>query len=269
MRTIAVLGPEGTFSQRAADRVKRPGDSIIFKDTIEDVLDAVPGCATHALVPVENVMDGFVSRTLDGVSIRNLKIIGEITVPVRYALVGRIRSPEDIRTLHVQFAAKAQIPSVLKDHNRADIIVTESNTASHRSITKDGDAAIIPAHIPTPDLPFRSEEIAENVSNRTRFWLLGCCEEAPADGPIRVSVVVTPDTDRPGLLYDILSVFSKHGINLVSIMSRPNKKTLDRYNFFIEMEGASDDRQEIGNTLSSLRRLATITVLGYYGNIAS
>jgi prephenate dehydratase len=89
------------------------------------------------------------------------------------------------------------------------------------------------------------------------------------EGAIRVSVIVTPDTDRPGLLYDILSVFSKHGINLVSIMSRPNRKTLDRYNFFIEMEGTSGGRKEIENALSSLRRLATITVLGYYGNIAS
>jgi chorismate mutase/prephenate dehydratase len=43
--------------------------------------------------------------------------------------------------------------------------------------------------------------------------------------------------DEPGILYRMLEPFSKRGINLSKIESRPMKKKAWEYIFFLDMEG--------------------------------
>ncbi|MCF7932741.1 MAG: ACT domain-containing protein [Acholeplasmataceae bacterium] len=266
-KTIAVLGPEGTFSDLAAKMITKDDDHIIYRDTIEDVLKTVGTQATHALVPIENALDGFIYRTLDGIYEHTLSIHADIKISIDYALVGLIGCPEDIQRIFVQFAAKAQTQSFLNTLGNVSVIVTESNMVSHHHILSQGDAAIVPRHISTPDFPYRKTLSDPNVLNETRFVLLSRRVHQIPEGPLKVSVIVKPESDRPGLLYDILSVFKTHDINLVSIMSRPMKTTMGRYIFFLEMEGTLQNRQEIEIALKTISASATVTVLGYYGSI--
>lgn len=49
-------------------------------------------------------------------------------------------------------------------------------------------------------------------------------------------LLITPMQDRPGLLAIILNVFSSLDINLSWIESRPTKKKLGTYRFFVEAQ---------------------------------
>jgi prephenate dehydratase len=111
MNSIAVLGPENTFSEIAARKfVERQADeiSIEFFPTIKRVIDAVGHRCAYAIVPIENMIDGYVQQTLDLLLHGRLTIIDEILVPIEFAFVANARSIDRVhfcpvrgrRTMH-------------------------------------------------------------------------------------------------------------------------------------------------------------------------
>ena len=80
--TVAYLGPEGTFSERAA--LKHFGAAARARcprASIDEVFRAVEsGAADFGVVPVENSTEGAVGRTLDLMPQTPLKICGEVVV---------------------------------------------------------------------------------------------------------------------------------------------------------------------------------------------
>jgi chorismate mutase/prephenate dehydratase len=70
--------------------------------------------------------------------------------------------------------------------------------------------------------------------------------------------------DRPGALYSALRPFSKNGVNLTKIESRPTREKAWEYVFFIEMAGYIED-DPIRESLEALNSVARfIKVLGSY-----
>ncbi len=81
--------------------------------------------------------------------------------------------------------------------------------------------------------------IEDEPGNQTRFIVISKPIRAkPLDWVI---ASVTPDTDRPGLLYDILSIIKDHHINIQQIESRPNRNKLGSYIFYLRLEIKGDD----------------------------
>ena len=50
----------------------------------------------------------------------------------------------------------------------------------------------------------------------------------------KCSIVIDPNADRAGLLHDLLGVFAKRRINLTRIESRPSKRGMGNYVFFLD-----------------------------------
>ena len=72
------------------------------------------------------------------------------------------------------------------------------------------------------------------------------------------------DQDEPGSLLLILSEFAYRHVNLAKIESRPSKKSLGHYVFFIDIEG-SIESQPVAQALKCLAcKLPWIKVLGSY-----
>jgi len=70
--------------------------------------------------------------------------------------------------------------------------------------------------------------------------------------------------DRPGALYELLGEFASRNINLTKIESRPTKKALGDYLFYIDLEGHIHD-DKIHDAMQSIRGMvAMIKVLGSY-----
>jgi len=76
-------------------------------------------------------------------------------------------------------------------------------------------------------------------------------------------LVILDDHDRPGLLAEILTSFSSRNINLTSIISRPTRVEFGRYNFFIDINGHSED-YSVSEALKEVSLIAKVKNMGSY-----
>src|SRR5512145_2313878 len=91
MTTIAYLGPPGTFSEEAAIACGGGDTQYLPLASIPAVVTAVEtGVATAGVLPIENVLEGGVTTTLDLlIHETDLRIAGETVIPIRHYLAGR------------------------------------------------------------------------------------------------------------------------------------------------------------------------------------
>jgi prephenate dehydratase len=84
----------------------------------------------------------------------------------------------------------------------------------------------------------------------------------------KTSLVLALEKDRPGGLYEVLGEFARLNINLTKIESRPAKKELGNYIFFIDCE-AGHDHPGLQEVLCNLeKKTALLKNLGSYNLIS-
>ena len=72
-----------------------------------------------------------------------------------------------------------------------------------------------------------------------------------------------PARDRAGLLYDLLAAFAKRKINLSRIESRPSKRGIGNYVFFLDYAWTP----ETPEVIKELKEITTVKELGCYRKI--
>lgn len=271
---LAVLGPAGTYSDLAAQKYiteTAAGLTPVYFSTIDDTVHAVGTECAQAVVPIENMLDGYVQRTLDLMRETSNHIVQEVTIPVSFALIGHVQNEGEIKRLFVQPTASGQCRGFIDSLSGAELVMTESNIQSFNLMEEGhtGDAAIVPCHmLQKSGKKFTIANVTDTEENFTRFVVLKSglfSEFKPIKNKnIHASLFILPDYDRPGLLFEILEVFYKHHVNLVSVISRPTQKRLGFYNFYIEVNGTSEEKDSITHALSSLQKSYPIKILGVY-----
>jgi prephenate dehydratase len=262
MKRIALLGPEKTFSDLAYHAYRDQTMVAVYQKTIRDCfLALMKDDVDLALVPIENTLDGYVQQTLDLLIGSNFFILQEIHVPIAFSLIARVKDVSEITRLYVQFVAHGQCQIAIDDLPTKDIILTANNQDSFRLVQKDGDAGIVPSHLTDDFVGFVKHNIADIKDNHTRFVVLAKAHDKTIFEKIKISVVVFPEVDRPGLLFDLLAIFKRHQINLISIMSRPTKTGMGNYHFFIEMQGQNN----VKSAFDEIGKSFHLKILGAYG----
>lgn len=269
--TIAYLGPPGSISEEAllANVQVDEGDTVPCL-TIEDVFRTVEnGGADEGIVPIENSIEGSVNATLDMLAFETELIIErEIVWPVRHQLVTH-PSVDDLSQITVVVShpqALGQCRRWVETHLPGIPVHAANSTAEavERAVAEPGVAAIgtkLAAKIHKGRI--LPEEIEDSRENHTRFIIVGRALMSPT-GRDKTSIACFIYEDRPGMLLQILSEFAFRNINLTKIQSRPTKKQLGSYFFFIDLEGHREDR-EVEDALKFLeQRLRTLKVLGSY-----
>jgi prephenate dehydratase len=108
-----------------------------------------------------------------------------------------------------------------------------------------------------------AQDIQDGIDNVTRFALVG--KEIPEPtGRDKTSMVVYLDRDRPGALCQVLQEFSLRSINLTRVESRPSRRGLGDYYFYIDLEGHISDGHVQGALVGIKRNAAEVKVLGSY-----
>ena len=80
----------------------------------------------------------------------------------------------------------------------------------------------------------------------------------------KTSIIADIGNDRAGSLYELLGEFAKRNINLTRIESRPSKRSLGDYLFYIDLEGSTSD-EVIKDALYHIgSRVSMLKVLGSY-----
>jgi len=258
--TVLTLGPAGTFSHELAARLY--ADDIELLPTIRAIIERVAGGSVDGFVPIENSEAGGVGETLQGLVEFGVSITGEAYMPVRHHLAAR-RNPEQLRVVYAHPQTHEQC-SILLERLGVEVVHTSSNAASAVAMQGDDHAgAIIPEMAATIyDLPIVLWDIQNSRDNTTRFVQVSSTPRSD-DGCTKCSLLVDPKIDRVGLLADILGVFARRGINLTRIESRPSRRGIGSYLFFIDLDisgGWQEAREE-------LMRVTTIRELGCYARM--
>ena len=262
---IGVLGPEGTFSEKAARRLS-PGAEIRYFRDFEEVISAVEvGDTDLGVVPLENSLEGSVGATLDSLLRHDVEIVGEINLRIRHCLLGRGRA-EGVRVILSHPQALAQCRGYIKRRfPEAELRTTGSTSHAARLAQEFPEmAAIADAEAAGRyGLAVIERDVQDSDENVTRFAVVGRSAPAPT-GRDKTSLALYLERTEPGALWEVLGEFATRGINLTKIESRPSRRALGDYYFFIDLEGHASDPQ-VKEALARIRERAAVTrVLGSY-----
>ncbi|HEV7525345.1 MAG TPA: ACT domain-containing protein, partial [Acidimicrobiia bacterium] len=103
----------------------------------------------------------------------------------------------------------------------------------------------------------------DHPENETRFVLVGRGIPAPT-GHDKTSIVCFQRADQPGSLLQILQEFAARAINLTKLESRPTKRGLGDYCFFIDCEGHVADEVMADALRNLVAKQAEVKFLGSY-----
>ena len=270
---IAYLGPRGTFSEDALRAAV--GDADVDPVPSASVYDAIlavrEGKADRALVPFENSIEGAVAATLDTLAFDadGVTLVGEYDLPIRHCLIARQDGPlEGIEVVLSHPQASAQCARFIRESlPRAQVRGAPSTAEAVRTVAESDEPwAALGAESAARlyGAAVLRHGVEDEPDNITRFvWVAPEGASPSGSGPWRTSLVFSElGEDHPGALVDALQVFSDRAVNLTRIESRPLRRGLGRYQFFLDIEGASAERP-LAEAIGALRSKAeSVRVLG-------
>jgi len=268
---IAYLGPEGTFTQQAVHRHFGHSVQALGVTGIDDVFMQVESTeADFGVVPVENSNQGIVSHTLDRFLHSDLKICGEIEMPIHHNLLSQSRSLAGIERIYSHQQSLSQCKVWIRQHlPSADCIAVSSNAEAARRIRHSPDAAAISSRSAADiyGVPILFSRIEDQPDNATRFLVIGRQLLAPS-GDDKTSLLLAGD-EGPGALHSLLSPLARHNLNMTRIESRPSSTGRWAYVFFIDVEGHAEI-EPLKSALNEMQTQSSLTrVLGSYPKAVS
>ncbi|MEN8213144.1 MAG: prephenate dehydratase [Pseudomonadota bacterium] len=262
---VAFLGPEGTFTQAAA--LKHFGHSISTKPlaSITDVFREVEaGSVDFGVVPVENSTEGVVSHTLDLFLNSPLSICGEVLLRIHHNLLGTQEEWRQATRVYSHQQSLAQCRRWL-DQNllHAERIAVASNAAAAQLAARGEGLAIASTEAAEMNkLCILEHNIEDEPCNTTRFLIIGQ-QQAGISSSDKTSLLLGTK-NVSGSLYRLLTPFAEQGISMSRIESRPSRRGVWDYVFFIDIIGHHQD-PAVRKALEQLDREASMCkILGSY-----
>ncbi len=242
----AYLGPAGTYTEEAT---RKFFPSSRAKGTPYSsnraVVEAVAGGLAAGIVPIENSIEGTVNEAMDAIIAHpNITIVGEVVLPVTHCLLA---TPDawlpNIKRVRSHPQALAQCRRWLSQNlPNAELEEAPSTARAAAAVAEAGDPSIAAIASQRAAEVYGCKvlrvHIGDEVRNKTRFVTVSSRWRPtpdPACRSYRVAVVFALP-DRPGTLMRVLEVFAAERINMTKIESRPSRRALGEYLFWLEFE---------------------------------
>jgi prephenate dehydratase len=274
---VGFLGPAGTYSQEAM--FAWPGSENYQPVPLPSVHDAV--MAVHerrverALVPIENSLEGAVNATLDALAFEtdDVQITGELVHAIHHCLIAREPVALDrIAAVASHPQASGQCATFLRTRLAGASVVTAASTADAVRLVAEREhgepwAALgSRAAAELYGCAVLASDVEDPPGSETRFVWIG--REAPdpsVGGDWKTALMFwEPSDDRPGWLVRCLTEFAEREVNLTRIESRPRRRGLGTYMFFVDAAGRADDPR-MAQAIGALRSHAEgVRVLGSF-----
>ncbi|MDD5175681.1 MAG: prephenate dehydratase [Sterolibacterium sp.] len=266
---IAYLGPEGTFSETAAQKHFGLAPQLTACLSIDDAFRAVEaGNADYAVVPVENSSEGAIGRTLDLLLSSPLKVCGEVTLRIHQNLLSRADSLASVKRLYSHAQSLAQCHEWL-NRSLAQLprVPVASNAEGARLAADDAESCAIAGEAAASryGLKVLAANIEDDPNNTTRFLVLADHDAGPS-GRDKTSFVCSAQ-NRPGAMLGLLGPLAAHGVSMTKFESRPARGFGGgrwEYVFFVDVEGHLQDAA-VATALKTLSESAGfVKILGSY-----
>ena len=273
---VVYQGEPGAFSEEAvlgffgeeAERSAVPTWRAVF----EAVAD---GSADRGVIAIESSLAGSIRETYDLLAEffdRGVRIVGEVSVPVRLALLALPgQAIGSIERVYSHAQALAQADEFLR--SREWQVLTTYNTAGAARMIADRHETSAAA-IASPrvaglyGLEILASDVQSGGENRTRFAILARedasePDRTPAHGPRRTTLVFAV-RNVPGSLHRCLGAFAARGVNLSRLESRPARRARWEYDFWVDVD-ADAAEPACAAALEELRAETEIVrILGSY-----
>lgn len=285
MKHIGYLGPEGTYSGIACEKyiqLKQELGSFRSypKRSFFDLFDALANNTFDCIiVPIENSVQGPVTLPIDlMIDHDDFRIISEVVIPIKNELIALPScNPAEIdtilsheqplaqchKTIHSKYPNATLIPVGSTSQAVAQLIESFENQGS-KGFNPTKTAVIAHAQLAKQKgLKILVDSMNDYANNQTRFWVISKSENKHT-GRDKTSVIFTLEKERSGSLNKVLETFAKNEINLTQISSRPSKKALGEYVFWIDLEGHQSE-SKIENALQLIKNQSSdFRCLGSY-----
>lgn len=263
---VAFQGEPGAYGEIAALDYFPKAKLLPAKSfqTVFEILES--GKADFAVVPIENSIEGSINETYDLLLKTSMVVYGEIYQRIRHCLIANPgTSNSEITAAYSHPQALAQCRAYLQKKG-LEPIPTYDTAGAVKLVKQEKmmQAAAIASKRAANLYGMRilEESIEDKKNNYTRFLILSKVQSKPT-GHDGTSIIFSV-RHTPGALYGILEEFAKRRINLTKIESRPTKEVPWEYNFYVDFEGHSHDR-EIKELIKAVKKKTLfIKILGSY-----
>jgi len=264
---VAFQGEPGAYTEEAALRFFGKSTKGVPYESLDEVFEAVEvGDVPFAMVPVENSLEGSITRAYDLLPDSPLMVCGETELRISHCLIAIEGATLDtIKSVYSHPQALGQCRNFL-NHLNCELIPASDTAGSVKMIKERGrldSAAVASAKAAEIySMKIIAREIEDNPHNFTRFFILSK-EDSPPTGNDKTSIVFSLK-HKPGALYDCLREFASREINLTKLESRPTRHQPWEYNFHMDFSGHREEK-DVSEALKALEEhVVFVKIMGSY-----
>lgn len=262
---IAFLGTKGSFTHDAANKKFGSMVKYVSCDSIMDVFKKVEHDeCDYGVVPIENSVEGAVTHTFDLLVDSDLKICAQIMLKISHNLLAKT-SIKNVKNIYSNPQVFGQCRHwLLENMPKAHLIPVASTTLAAQKALKEKNAGALASLLAAKvyDLKVLKKNIQDVAHNTTRFLVISK-QDVPPTGNDRTSILFSIK-DKVGALHAMLTPFDKNKINLTKIESRPSKKRMWDYYFFVDFQGHREDKN-VKKALTQLEGMCKyLKIMGSY-----
>jgi prephenate dehydratase len=264
----AFIGENGDYSHKAS--LSYLGDEVtcLPMNSCRDIFNAcASGRVEYGVIPVENSLSGSIHENFDLLQEYDLKIIGEVTLRIKHALIAHGDAPKNgIRTIWASPPAFSQCKNYMDQSPGVEPLPVKANTSAVRQLKDSNDTTVAAIGSAMAadlfGLKVIEDSIEDNPRNFTRFAIIS--KESKGAKKVSKTSIIFSTGNKPGALFEVMKVFSTYEINLVKLESRPILGKPWEYMFYADLE-ADILSEDLAPMMAELREKSEILrILGRY-----
>ena len=273
LNRVAFLGDKGSYSYLATQKYFSRRDGELHEigcDSFGEIIQKVESNqADYAVLPIENTSSGSINEVYDQLQHTRLSIIGELTHPVKHALlVASDTELSQIKVLYAHPQVFSQCSHFLANLTDIEVKPADSTSAAMLIVNelqrKDVAAIGSEAGGKLYGLNAIESNLANQKENHSRFIVVA---QNPVEVPLQIpakTTLVMATTQTPGALVNALMVLKDNDVNMTKLESRPINGNPWEEMFYLDIEGNLQD----GKMQQAIKQLKGATrfckVLGCY-----
>jgi prephenate dehydratase len=264
---VAIQGGLSSYHDLAAKKYFGEEVDTVECGTFREVCERIVGNeADFGVIAIENKIAGSILLNYHLIENFELKIIGEIYLPLEMHLLGKPGAKlTEVREVVSHPMAIGQSQEFLSSLRNVKVTEYKDTATSAEMIAErdELDVAVIggPSLAKLHGLDVLAEDVCDEKNNYTRFYIITKHSDLISK-PDKASISFRLP-DEPGHLYQVLGVFKKYDLNLTKIQSVPIPDVSNRYSF--HMDVSFPDEQLLKQALGELVETADhMRVLGIY-----
>jgi len=250
-KKIYFLGPKTSYSDFAKEQVINDFKIENYEEcpmrTITATISELAKSNNSedlAVIPIENSIEGTVKETIDNIArIENpeIKILGETIVNIEHCLISYATNFSEIKKIISHPQALSQCYDYIYETFKDNIVLEPASSTANavQSLSENNKTIAAIGNEYSANYykkPILDKDINDEKFNKTRFLIIGTPKQTKTTDNDKTSITFATENES-GALCKILEILRENSINMTYISSRPSRKSLGEYTFYIDVDG--------------------------------